>query len=146
MKKIVLPFLISLVLVGCNGKSDDNDAIEQPDGKITANGEQYIMMPSNYEWKENNMEIRHLRPHNRVKSADNFETLEAEKGDTLKFEIDKKPSSVEVIKVNEDDTIESVEMKGNEIILPSKEGYYIYELNAKWDKGKITFLFDVNVK
>ena len=39
MKKIVLPFLISLVLVGCNGESDDNDVIKQPDGKITANGE-----------------------------------------------------------------------------------------------------------
>ncbi len=47
---------------------------------------------------------------------------------------------------NEDDTIERIEMKDNEIILPSEEGYYIYELNATWDKGKITFLFDVNVK
>lgn len=51
-----------------------------------------------------------------------------------------------MIKVNEDDTIERIEMKDNEIILPSEEGYYIYELNATWDKGRITFLFDVNVK
>lgn len=146
MKKIVFPILISLVLIGCNGKSDDNEVIGQPEGKITANGEQYIMMPSNYEWKENNMEVKDISPHDRVKLAGNFETLEAEKGDTLKLEIDKKPSSVEMIKVNEDDTTERIEMKDNEIILPSEEGYYIYELNATWDKGKITFLFDVNVK
>lgn len=144
MKKIVLPFLVSLVLVGCNGKSDDNDMIE-PQGLINANDERYVMVASNYEWKDNNMEVKHLGTHDRVKLADKFETLEAEKGDTLKFEIDKNPPSVEVIKVNEDDTIESVENKDNEIVLPSKEGYYIYEINAKWDKGKITFLFDVNV-
>ena len=145
MKKIVLPFLISLVLVGWNGESDDNDMIE-PQGLITANDERHVMVASNYEWQDNNMEAKHIGNHNRVELADKFETLEAEKGETLKFEIDKNPPSVEVIKVNEDDTIESVEIKDNEIILPTKEGYYIYELNAKWDKGKITFLFDVNVK
>ncbi|MER1958205.1 MAG: hypothetical protein ABS942_12555 [Solibacillus sp.] len=144
MKKIVLPFLISLLLVGCNGKLGNNVVIE-PRGLITANGERYEMMPFNYEWKENNMERKPLRTPDRVKLADDFETLEAEKGDTLKFEIDKNPPSVEVIKENEDGTIERVEMKDNKIILPSKEGYYIYELKAKWDKGKITFLFDVNV-
>lgn len=146
MKKIVLPILIGLVLAGCSGESEDNEAIGQPLGKVSVNGEQHYMMTSNYEWKENNMESKQSSPHDRGKLADNFETLEAEKGDTLKFEIDKKPSSVEMIKVDENDTIESVEMKDNEIILPSKEGYYIYEINATWDKGKITYLFDVNVK
>ena len=146
MKKIFLPILIGLVLAGCSGKSDYNEAIGQPLGKVSVNGEQHIMMTSNYEWKENNMEAKQSSPHDRVKLADNFETLEAEKGETLKFEIDKKPSSVEMIKVNENDTIESVKIKDNEIILPSKEGYYIYEINATWDKGKITYLFDVNVK
>lgn len=144
MKRIVLPVLIGLFCTGCNGLS--NDATIQPAGKVIANGEPYTMMPSNYEWKEDDVEIRQTSPHDIVKLADDFETIEAYKGDRLKFEIDKAPSSITVTKLNEDGTIDNVKFKENKIELPSKEGYYIYELNAKWDKGKETFVFDVNVK
>lgn len=37
-------------------------------------------------------------------------------------------------------------MNDYKITIPSKEGYYIYELKVTWDKGKETFVFDVNVK
>ena len=30
--------------------------------------------------------------------------------------------------------------------MPSEDGYYIYKLKTTWDKGKETFIFDVNVK
>ena len=46
MKKIVLPFLIGLVLAGCSGESDYNEAIGKPIGKVSENGEQHIMMTS----------------------------------------------------------------------------------------------------
>lgn len=144
MKKIILPVLIGLILSGCNELS--NDTISQPEGKVIVNGEQYVMMSTNYEWKENKMEIKQQGSRNIVELADDFETLESKKGDTLKLKIDTNPSSIVVSKLNENGTIDLVEMKDNEIILPLKEGYYIYELNATWDKGKQTFVFDVNVE
>lgn len=143
MKKKVLPILIGLVLTGCNGLS--NEPTVQPAGKVIANGDSYTMMPSNYEWIEDDTEIRQTSPHDVDELAGDFETFNSKKGDTLKFKIDKKPSSIEVTQINEDGTIDNVEIQDDEISLPSKEGYYIYELNVKWDKGKETFVFDVNV-
>ncbi|WP_269799711.1 hypothetical protein [Lysinibacillus xylanilyticus] len=34
----------------------------------------------------------------------------------------------------------------NKLTMPMEDGYYIYVLKATWNKGKETFVFDVNVK
>lgn len=147
MKKIILPVLIIglLSLAGCKGTS--NELIGTIEGKVIANGEQFVMVPTNLEWNENDMEIKQLSSRRDIAElADDFETFESEKGDKLKFKIDKNPSSITVTKLDENGIIDSVEIKENEITLPTKEGYYIYELNVTWDEGKETFVFDVNVK
>jgi len=144
MTKIILIMLITIILIGCN--RFPNGTISQPEGKVILDGEQYIMMSSDYEWKEDNMEISTKSTPSIYELAELFETIEVDKGDTLKFEIDKNPTSITVTKLNEDDTIDSVEMEDNKITLPSIEGYYIYELNTTWVQGKETFTFDINVK
>ncbi|MEK5485135.1 hypothetical protein [Lysinibacillus sp. FSL M8-0355] len=72
--------------------------------------------------------------------------LEVKKGETLKFEIDKNPSSTLVIKLNEDGTSDNVNIENNKIKMPSESGYNIYELTSVWQQGRETFVFDVNVK
>ena len=144
MNKLILAILIVIILTGCNKSL--NDPITQPEGKVIVNGEQYTMIQSNYEWKENKVEIRALSSPDINELAELFDTIEVKKGNTLKFEIDKNPSSITVAKLNEDGTTDLVEMKDNEITMPSESGYYIYQLKTIWSEGKQTFVFDVNVE
>ncbi|MCH1625721.1 hypothetical protein [Fredinandcohnia quinoae] len=144
MKKIVLSILIVALLNGCN--IFPNSTIRQPEGKVIVNEEQYTMIPSDFEWKEDNVKITDRNSRSINELADDFETLEVEKRDILNFEIEQNPTSIKITKLNEDGTIDDVETKDYKITMPSKEGYYIYELKVTWNKGKETFVFDVNVK
>ncbi|MFJ6207922.1 lipoprotein [Lysinibacillus sp. NPDC092081] len=144
MKKIILSILIVTLLSGCNGFP--NGTFSQPEGKVIVNGEQYTMISSNFEWDEDDVKITEMRSRDLNALADDFETLDVEKKDILNFEIEKNPSFITITKQNEDGTIDNVEMNDYKITMPSKEGYYIYELKVTWDKGKESFVFDVNVK
>lgn len=144
MNKIVFPILIVIILTGCNVLP--TGIHKQPEGQIIFDGEHFNMLPIKYEWKEDDVEVTFKGSPNISEIADNFENLEVQKGDVLKFKIDNNPKSIIATKMNEDGTIENVEMKDEKITMPSKEGYYIYELNAIWNKGKESFVFDVNVK
>ncbi|MFJ5770167.1 hypothetical protein [Psychrobacillus sp. NPDC093180] len=146
MNKIIFPIfaiLIAVVLAGCNSSSR---TLSQPEGKIIVDDASYLMIQSNYEWKEGDIEIKTQSSPDVYELVDYFKTLEVEKGDILKFEIDKNPTSITVTKLNEDGSIDNVEIKDNKITAPSKEGYYIYELHTIWDRGKENFVFDINVK
>ena len=144
MKKIILSILSVAFLNGCNGFP--NGTLSQPEGKVILIGEQYTMIPTDYEWEEDNVKITDMSSRDIEELADDFETLEVEKGDILNFEIEKSPSSIAITRLNEEGVIDDVEIKDYKITLPSQEGYYIYELQVVWDKGKETFVFDVDVK
>lgn len=143
MKRIISLLLFIFVLTGCS--LVQTEPLLQPEGKVIVNGEQYKMIQDEYEWKEGNVEIS-TGSSDINELVENFETLEVRKSDTLKFDIDKNPSSTVVIKLNEDGTSDTVEIKNNKIKMPSEEGYYIYQLTSVWPQGKETFVFDVNVK
>ncbi|MEK5231740.1 hypothetical protein MHB42_08160 [Lysinibacillus sp. FSL K6-0232] len=140
MKKLVLSTLLITFLHGCNG------SISNPEGKVIVAGEQYVMIPHELEWSEDNIEIKDLGSPDIDTLADEFPTLEVEKGESLKFDIDQNPLSITVIQWNEDGSSDIVEMDDNQITAPTNEGYYIYELKATWDKGKESFIFDVDVR
>lgn len=144
MKKIMFFILITVILTSCSRFT--NSTIAQPEGKVIVDGKHYTMMPGDYEWNEDGIEISKKSSHDINELAELFETLEVDKGDMLKFEFKKSPSLITVTKVNEDGTKDMVEIKGNEITLPSESGYYIYELISIWPNGKETFVFDVNVE
>ncbi|MFJ8260822.1 lipoprotein [Rummeliibacillus sp. NPDC094406] len=143
MKRKILSFiLITTFLTGCNTHSIES----QPEGKVVVDNKDYTMIGSDYSWKGNNIEINTKSSPDIYELADQFKTLEVKKGDTLKLEIERNPSSIKAIKLNEDGTSDYVEIKDNKITMPSDEGYYIYKLKTTWDKGKETFIFDVNIK
>ncbi|MFJ7667355.1 hypothetical protein ACIQXI_09610 [Lysinibacillus sp. NPDC097195] len=119
---------------------------KQPEGHIIFDGEQHRMPPSKFEWKEDNTEARFKSSADLNELADHFETLEVKKGELLEFDIEKNPISIAATQLNEDDTIENIEVNDASIAMPAKEGYYLYEVNVLWHNGKETFIFDVNVK
>lgn len=143
LNKIVLLILVVFILTGCNGLP--NDTIKTPEGKVTVDGEPYKMISGDYEWKENNIDISSKSIPNLNEMAELFETLEVDKGEKLKFEIDQKPSSFTVIKIDEDGQSDNVEVIEDEITMPSESGYYIYQIETIWPNGKQKFVFDVNV-
>ncbi|MEK9198439.1 membrane lipoprotein lipid attachment site-containing protein [Ureibacillus sp. FSL E2-3493] len=144
MKKIVFIILGVFILTGCNGFP--NDTISQPEGKVIVDGERFIMIPGDYEWKEDNVEISSKTNPNINELVEPFETLDVAKGEILNFEIDENPSSVTVYKVDEEGKSEIVDVEDNEITMPSESGYYIFQLETIWPKGNQEFVFDVNVK
>ncbi len=104
MNKQVFLILIALFLTGCNGFS--NGTIGNPQGKVIVDGEQYIMMPGDLEWKEDNVIIRSKSSSNLNELAEQFETLEVGQGEPLK--IDKNPTSITVTKLNDDGTTDLI--------------------------------------
>jgi len=144
MNKLILSILIVIILTGC--KKYPNDTLSQPEGKVIVNGEQYTMILSDYEQKEDKVEFSSKHSSDINEIAELFDTLEVEKSTIFKFEIDKNPSSITVSKRNEDGTTDLVEVKDNEIMMPSESGYYIYQLKTIWSEGKQTFVFDVSIE
>lgn len=137
MKKIGLFTLIVALLNGCNGLP--KGTIANPQGKVMVNEEQYVMMPLELEWSEDNVEINRLGSSDINELADQFTTLEVEKGESLKFDLDQNPL-ITGIKWNEDGSNEIVEMEDDQLTMPTKEGYYLYEVKATWKQGKESFI------
>lgn len=86
MKKIVLSTLVVALLYGCNGL---------PNGTIA---------------KENS-EIKRSGSSDINELVEQFATLEVEKGERLKFDLDQHPLSITIIKWNVDGSNELVEME-----------------------------------
>ncbi len=145
MKRIIFLMLIVIIIAGCNGISSFN-TYKQAQGKVIVDNQNSTMMIGDFEWKEDDFEAKKISNSDINDLADEFNTLEVEKGDKLKIEIEQNPSSIIVNQWNEDGTSEGAELIDNEITLPSEGGYYIYEVIAEWNEGKITYIFDINIK
>ncbi|MGE7624883.1 hypothetical protein ACQKMD_18100 [Viridibacillus sp. NPDC096237] len=146
MKKIFFLMLIVNIIAGCNGISSLNNTYNQAQGKVIVDNKSYTMMIGNYEWKEDDFEAKKISNSDINDLAGGFDTLEVKKGNKLKIEIEQNPSSIIVNQLNADGTSDAIELKDNEITLPSDGGTYIYEVIARWKEGKISYIFDVNIK
>lgn len=147
MKKLNSIILASLVLVGCNQTPAAVDVnVPHAEGKVYLDDSEYKMGLGEYEWKEKKVEQKRVNEVSVEEIAETFDTLDVMKDSTVKIEVEENPSTISVNQWNEDKSVESVEITNSEITLPSTAGYYIYEITAEWDdKGRITYVFDVNV-
>ena len=148
MKRIIILMLMVIIIAGCDGilLPSTSNAYVQPQGKVIVGNQGYSMMIDEFEWKEKDFEARKLNDSNIYDLADEFKTLEVKNDDKLNIEIEQNPSSIIVIQLNEDGNSETVELRENEIIPPLEEGYYIYEVKAEWNEGKISYVFDIVIK
>mgnify|MGYP003505613501 FL=1 len=144
MKKISIIILVILVLVGCNQAIESRN-VPHAEGKVFLEDNEYKMSLGEYEWIEDNIEQKRIDKVSVEEIAEAFDTLDVTKGSKLKIEVGENPTTISVNQWNGDTSVENVELTNNEIPLPSTAGYYIYEVIAEWDKGRITYVFDVNV-
>lgn len=140
--KIVYLMFFVIFIAGCSSFN----TFKQPQGKVIIDNKGYTMRIGDFEWNEGDFESRKISTSDKIDLAEKFETLDVKKGDRIKIEIEQSPSSIIVNQENEDGTTDVIEINDNEITLPSEEGYYTYEIKAKWNEGKMTFVFDVNIE
>ncbi|SDN07572.1 hypothetical protein SAMN05518871_103220 [Psychrobacillus sp. OK028] len=145
MKKIVLVMLIVFLISACNSVSLKNNHYNQPLGKVILDHQEYTMIIGDYEWKERDFEARKISISDKYELAGEFSTLDVKKGENLKIEIEQYPYSIIINRWNEDGTSDKVELIDDEVRIPSKEGYYVYEIIAEWKQGKSTYVFDMNI-
>lgn len=145
MKKILILLLSVICISGCNVLSSF-DTFEPTEGKVVKGNKEYTMIIGDFGWIEEDFEANKKSFLDKKGLADEFDTLELEKGTKLKIEIDESPLSLKMNEESEDGSIKSIDIIENEITLPTNEGYYIYEVNAKWSEGNISYVFDVNIK
>ncbi|MCG3089305.1 hypothetical protein [Sporosarcina cyprini] len=143
MKKIFVIVMIISILAGCSRLSN---TFNQAQGKVTVDNKEFTMVIGDFEWKERNIEARKINSTDLNDLADEFKTLQVQTDDKIKIEIENNPSSIIINQWNEDKTSNVVELVDNKITPPSKKGYYIYEVIVKWDNGKATYVFDIDIK
>lgn len=144
MKKLSSIILASLVLVGCNPAPISRNAPDA-EGKVFLEDNEYRMVLSEYEWNEGKVEAKKIDIVPVEEMAEKFDNLDVMKDSTVKISVGGNPSTISVNQTNVDKSVENVEITNSEITLPSTAGYYIYEIIAEWDNGRMTYVFDVNV-
>lgn len=137
--------MVLIMLAGCSRLSSGN-TFNQAQGKVTVDNKDFTMVIGDFEWKERNIEVRKVNSTDINELADEFKTLQVQKGDKIKIEIENNPFSLTLNQWDENNTSTVVELDDNKITLPSKEGYYIYEVIVEWNNGKATYVFDINIK
>ena len=145
MKKMMMILLSMIVLAGCN-QFIPADTYVQPQGKVYMNGKEYQMLIGEFEWVEEDFEVRKLDSVDIKDLAEQFQTIEVKNGDELLIEIEQTPSSIIVDQWSEDGEFEAIEMIGNEIPIPTEAGTYIYKVTAGWSEGKLSYVFDITIK
>ncbi|QCR33732.1 hypothetical protein [Lysinibacillus sp. SGAir0095] len=145
MKKILILIFSVICISGCNVLSSF-DTFEPIEGKVVSDNKEYTMIIGDFGWVEEDFEANKKSLLDKKGLADEFDTLELEKGTKIKIEFDESPLSLKMSEEGEDGIINSIDIREDEITLPTNEGYYIYEVNAKWDEGNISYVFDVNIK
>ncbi len=145
MKKLSSIILASLFLLGCN-QTPAPVSINVPhaEGKVYVDNNKYKMELGEYEWEEEKVEQKRIDEVSVKEAAEAFDTLEVTKDSTVKIKIEEEPVTISVNQWNEDQSVHKVELTNDKLPLPTT-GYYIYEIIAEWDKGRITYVFDVNV-
>lgn len=142
--RAIFLIIISIIIAGCNGMPSSK-TFKQAQGKVNVDDKVYTMRIGDFEWKEDDFEAKKISSTDINELADQFKTLEVEEGDKLKIEIEQNPTSIIVNQWNENGTREDVEFESNEITIPSENGYYIYEVIAEWNEGKISYIFDIYI-
>ncbi|WP_107838853.1 lipoprotein [Metasolibacillus meyeri] len=143
MKRSLIALLIVLLLAACQ----PNDVKKVPIGEIHVDNQNYQMVDAGHEWIDGNVTIRAPRIGKSIYGyASQFETLSVPSNNELLLKIKESPDTIAVQQYNKDGEMEIVNVIDNKILLPSVEGYYLYEVVAQWENGSmVTFVFDVEL-
>lgn len=152
---LVIPILMIvgfLMIVGCSNKvnTDDVDKEFPPsmNGRIIINDTEYLMESGGYKWERKKgletevVQTDHASPY---QMAAHIEPIVITPNQTIDIQIEGNPK-INVYLWNEKGREREIEQKPNQIILPSSQGKYIYEVLAEWTSGTISYTFVVEIK
>ncbi len=138
--------------MGCSQQSNANigDSEFPPltDGFILLEGNEYPLEMSGYSWerkKGSETEVvttDHLSPYQMADQAEPLISAPNKKGE---IKINGDPE-ITVYVWNENGREAEVETNANQIVLPSIQGKYIYEVFAEWKDGHISYTFVTEIK
>ncbi|OCA90438.1 hypothetical protein A8F94_00675 [Bacillus sp. FJAT-27225] len=144
MKKIIVLFLVVL-LSGCSFLNASKYNQIPGSGKIVVDQSEYEMIAGEYEWEGGKTKIKRIDPVSPIESAKDFDTLKVGKNKKIEIVIDDNPN-LTVYQWTEDGVSKELTLTDNIVTVPSKSGYYIYEVVGKWPDGTASYIFDVEVK
>ncbi|MEH7454781.1 hypothetical protein [Gottfriedia acidiceleris] len=139
----IISLSLSLTLVGCGLQSVSKEKQIPVSGKIIVDNSEYEMKVGRYNWERENTKIRRIENFSPIKIAKDFETLKLQKNEKVKLVIEDNPD-LTIYLWSEDGKSKGVK-KQNYITVPSKSGYFIYEVVGKWSDGEASYIFDVEI-
>lgn len=145
MKKIITIIPLLFILGGCTLPSFSPEEKQTPvSGSIIVDNNEYPMKSSNYRHNGGKIKINSVDDSTTLQIAAGFDNLIVEKNSKIDVVLEDNPE-LTVLEIYEDESEKEVTLTNNQITVPSKSGYYIYEIRAVWPKGKATFIFDIDV-
>ncbi|GGG14405.1 hypothetical protein GCM10007425_05850 [Lysinibacillus alkalisoli] len=145
MIKSLISMTLLLLLSGCS-QLRTLDADYLPIGKVSWYDEDYVMIRGDYQWVAEDKEVTYFTGPSVDALVKDFEQMYALAGDELQLHFPEPPLDIIIQQENEDGTIHNIQIKNQAFTLPTEKGSYIYEIEAKWDKGEVIYVFNVDVQ
>lgn len=146
MKKILifLIFLIMFVFVGCNNDYYEIKNSDIPSLTVTNDNQKITVKRGGYSWTVKNTNIT-TDTDGPEKIAENMEGDIVLPNTQLNMKFTQTPSKVNVIYWGELKDVE-YSFTENSIIVPKKEGIYVFEVAGEWEQGRVSYTIKIIVK
>lgn len=150
MKKLLFVLLLIMLLVftGCNN-GHYNYEEDVPELKISSDNGEITVEKGTYEWT---VKEGYFSDKTTIKDTDSPEKIAEKMGANrvlprtkLNLLFSKEPDNIEVIPWGELKS-DDYNLTGKEMIVPDKEGIYIFEILSEWKQGKASYIIKIAVE
>ncbi|ALC89167.1 hypothetical protein AM500_04695 [Bacillus sp. FJAT-18017] len=145
----ILTFAI-LVITGCSysiGSVTQSEFPPSMSALVKINGKEYQMEEGNYKWvqkKGSTTQVYQTDHSSPYQMADHIEPISVKPNEKIDIEIEDNPD-LKVYTWDENGRGEEVKLDGNQLKVPSSDGTYIYEVEAEWGNGTVSYTFVLEV-
>jgi hypothetical protein len=147
---IFLLFLIASCSSEVGKNSAGNEHEEFPpsmNGSILIDGKEYQMAKGGYRWERKQglktqvVTTDHASPY---QMAEHIKAISLTPNEKIKISIEENPE-ISVYLVNVNGREKEIKLVEHLITAPSEKGMYIYEVEAKWKNGTVSYVFVIEI-
>ncbi|MGN7117441.1 hypothetical protein [Lysinibacillus odysseyi] len=140
--------------IGCSDYAEkeprDIDQLFPPAmlGQIMMDGMAYPIKAGAYRWERRDglgteiVQTDHASPY---QSSKYIEAIHTNSNQKIEIKIEEDPA-IKVYLWNENGREKEIKLEDNQIVLPSDNGKYIYEVAADWPNGTISYTFVIEIR
>lgn len=114
-----------------------------PTGFVKVNGIDYEMMKGGFRWEKGNM-VTQTDAAGPTQIAAHFEAIKGGANSKVSIEVEQSPK-LNVLLWEEEKTT-TIHLNENKLTVPENKGRYIYEVQAAWENGEVSYTFVVEVQ